>query len=197
MLAVLDLSMRYPFDDIGRPIDPDVRHGIDDGTGDFLEVTFTDEGWVASRHIGNPVGDESDLLYWVLTKDSPAWMLSRCGASRLPSIDDDYLDLGELVGRALYPTAIKQGVPIHSSLRIGTRPVEADCRPSTRDRGHNLTDGIWEDVNGSSGSSMRPTGGTFVAQLRVDKGLITFVKVAVNPDYNQSALEKCLAALSG
>jgi len=197
MLAILDMSRHYPFDDCERPVTPDTRHRIDDGTGDLLEVTFTDEGWVASRHIANPVGSESDMLYWVPTKDSPAWMLSRCGASRLPQIDDDYIDLGELVGRALYPLAEQQGVPIQSSLRIGMRPVEAEFRPSNRDRGNNLTDGIWEDVNGSSGSSMRPTGGTFVAQLRANGGLVTFVKVIVNSDYDDQALEKCLLALSG
>lgn len=197
MPAVLDMRQSYPYDDRGEYVEPGTRHKIDDDTGDLLEVTFTSEGWVASRHIAEPVNGESDELYWVLIKDSPVWMLPRCGPVRLPRLDDAHLDLTELVGEALLPTAIQQGSPIHSSVRIAMRPVEAEIRPSSRDRGHNLTDGIWQDVNGSSGSSMRATGGTFVIQVRAMEGLITFIRVAANPGYDGAALQKCLAQLSG
>jgi len=198
MLPILDMREFHPYDIDGIYVEPGVRHKIDDETGDLLLVTYTEKGWMASRHISDPVDGEDDEMYWTLaghTREGSVVALLRCGPAHMLGVDDPYLDLSDLVEEALTPTAFRQCLPIHVTLRIADQPVEAEYRPSTRDRSHHRTDGYWEDVNGSSGSSMRPTGGTFVVHRRMWEGCITNVKVTVNPSYNKDALEKCLRAI--
>jgi hypothetical protein len=188
----------HPYDIDGVYVEPGVRHAIDDDTGDLLLVTYTEKGWMASRHISDPADGEDDEMYWTMagsTKEGAVVALLRCGPAYMLDTDAPYLDLSDLVEEALEPIAVQQRLPIHTSLRIAQQPVEAEYRPSTRDRSHHRTDGRWEDVNGASGSSMRPTGATFVVHRRMSDGYITHVKVVVNPVYDRDALEKCLMSI--
>lgn len=135
-----------------------------------------------------PHGEEQ---FWYDLTEADTVALTPGGVMVLVESDDAHIKIVEAITDTIRDLAYRQACPIHSSIAIVKEEALAQ-KDQSQDRGNYLTDGDWKE---GDGQELVLVGGTFVAHVERNDGLVTGITITATRHCGLKLLNSALATL--